>query len=437
MSPAALTGILFGSMLLLVASGLPIAFALGGLAVLFTLILWGSSGFYSVVLNTFGVMTNYLLVAIPMFVFMSVMLEKGGIAEDLFSAVRKWMGGIRGGLAVGTVVIAVILAAMMGISAAATAVLGLIALPTMLRFGYKKEISVGSIQAGAALAMLIPPSALMIILGLFGTMSPGQLFIAGILPGVVLASLFIAYILIRSWLQPDLGPGLPREERATLKEKFISLRSLVLPIMLIALVLGSIFFGVTTVTEASGMGAFGSIIVAAVYRRLNWNMLREVCLQTLRVSAMIMWIVFAATAFTAVYNGIGGPGFIGDLMTGIPGGRWVTLIVMQVIILLLGCFLDSGAIALITIPIFLPIAESLGFNPIWFGILFVMNCEMGLLTPPFGINLFVMRSVAPATVTTGDIYRSIIPFVGLQALGLALVMIFPQIALWLPGVMLK
>lgn len=436
MSPAALTGILFGSMLLLVASGLPIAFALGGLAVLFTLILWGTSGIFAVVLNTFGGMTNYLLIAIPMFVFMSVMLEKGGIAEDLFNAVQKWMGGLRGGVAVGSVVIAVILAAMMGLSAAATAVLGLIALPMMLKLGYDKKISIGAIQAGGALAMLIPPSALMIILGLFGTMSPGRLFIAGIFPGLLLATLFITYILVRCWLQPNLGPGLPPEARATLKEKLISLRSLILPILLIALVLGSIFFGITTVTEASGMGAFGSIIVAAIYRRLNLRMLREVCLQTLKVSAMIMWIVFAATAFTAVYNGIGGSGFIQDLMTGIPGGRWATVIVMQIVILILGCFLDSGAIALITIPIFLPIIQSLGFDPIWFGILFVMNCEMGLLTPPFGINLFVMRSVAPKDVTTGDIYRSIVPYVALQALGLAIVMIFPQIALWLPSVMM-
>jgi tripartite ATP-independent transporter DctM subunit len=435
MSDPVLTLLLFGSMLVLVLSGLPIAFALGGLAVVFLLALEGPHFLLSVVMNTYGGMTNYLLVAIPLFVFMSSMLEKAGLAEDFFDAVQIWVGGLRGGLAVGTVLMSVALAAMVGISAAATAILGLIALPAMLRRGYDRKIALGSIQAGGALGVLIPPSVLMIILALFGELSVGRLFIGGVLPGILLGGLFVVYVLIRCTLQPKLGPSVPVEERADWRRRFASLRIVVFPIVLIGLVMGTIFTGIATVTEAAGVGALGSIAVAGIYRRLTWPRFRDACYSTLRVSCMIMWIVIGAKCFTSVYMLVGAQQFIQDSLTSVPGGGWATIIVMEVILVVLGCFLDPGAITMIAIPIFIPIVTALGFDPLWFAILFVIIMEMGYLTPPFGMNLFVMKGVAPKGITMGDIYRSIVPFVGLQLLGLIIIMLVPQLATWLPGLM--
>ncbi|UCC61201.1 MAG: TRAP transporter large permease subunit [Dehalococcoidia bacterium] len=437
MSDGVLTGLLFGSMLLVVFSGLPISFALGGLATVFILVLWGPDRLLLSVMNTYGAMTNYLLVAVPLFVFMSSILEKTGIAEDFFDAIQNWVGGLRGGLAIGTVLMSVVLAAMVGISAASTAILGLIALPAMLKRNYNKEIALGCIQAGGALGVLIPPSVLMIIIGLFGEISVGQLFIGGIFPGLVLGVLFVLYIATRCRLQPHLGPSVPPDERANWKQKFISLRVVMFPLILILIVMGTIFAGIATVTEAAGMGAMGSILIAILTRRLTWQNFKEACYGTLRISGMIMWIVFGAAVFTAIYHGIGTPAIIEDILTGVPGGNWVPIIVMVFILIILGCFLDPGAITMITIPIFIPIVVSLGFEPLWFGIVFVIIMEMGYLTPPFGMNLFVMKGVAPPGITMGDIYRSIIPFVLLQMAGLAVIMLFPQLALWLPGLMIK
>ncbi len=437
MSSEVLTILLFGSMLLVVMSGLPVAFALGGLAVVFILALEGPGFLPTVVMNTYGAMTDYMLVAVPLFVFMSSMLERAGLAEDFFDAVQRWVGGLRGGLAVGTVLMSVALAAMVGISAASTAILGLIALPAMLKRGYDRRIALGSIQAGGALGVLIPPSVLMIILALFGELSVGRLFIGGVIPGLILGSLFIAYVVVRCTLQPQLGPAVPEEERANWRMRVASVRVVIFPVVLIGLVMGTIFTGVATVTEAAGVGAVGSVVIAAVYRRLSWRGFKEACYATLRVSCMIMWIVIGAKAFTSVYMLIGAQQLIMDGLTGIPGGGWATIIVMVLILLVMGCFLDPGAITMITIPIFIPIVTALGFDPLWFAILFVIIMEMGYLTPPFGMNLFVMKGVAPEGITMGDIYRSIVPFVGLQILGLIIIMLLPQLATWLPGLMFK
>jgi len=436
MNEQVLTILLFGSMLLVVFSGLPIAFSLGGIAVVFILFLEGPSFLTSIVMNTFGQSTNYLLVAIPLFVFMSSMLEKAGLAEDFFDAVQRWVGGLRGGLAIGTLLMSIALAAMVGISAASTAILGLVALPAMLKRGYDKKIALGSIQAGGALGILIPPSVLMIILALFGQLSIGELFIGGIIPGIILGALFILYVLIRCILQPHLGPSLPSDQRANWKQRFTSFRIMVFPILLILAVMGTIFFGIATVTEAAGVGALGSIIVASAYRRLTWYRIKEACYGTLKISCMIMWIVIGAKCFTSVYTLIGAQQLISDALTAVPGGAWITVIAMELILIILGCFLDPGAITMITIPIFIPIVRTLGFDPLWFGILFVIIMEMGYLTPPFGMNLFVMKGVAPKDITMGDIYRSIIPFVGLQTLALIIIMVFPALATWLPSLMI-
>jgi tripartite ATP-independent transporter DctM subunit len=437
MSDTVLTLLLFGSMILVVMSGLPVAFALGGLAVVFILALEGSDFLVSVVMNTHGAMTNYLLAAVPLFVFMSSMLEKAGLAEDFFDAVQRWVGGVRGGLAVGTLMMSIALAAMVGISAASTAILGLIALPAMLKRSYNKEIALGSIQAGGALGVLIPPSVLMIIVALFGNLSIGRLFIAGVIPGIVLGSLFIVYVFVRCMVQPHLGPAVPREERAGWKEKFVALRVVFFPVVLIFLVMGTIFAGIATVTEAAGMGALGSIAVAAAYRRLTWTRFKEACYSTLRVSAMIMWIVIGAKCFTSVYVLIGAQQLIGDWLTAVPGGEWATMSAMVAVLIVLGCFLDPGAITMITVPIFMPIVIALGFDPLWFGVVFVIIMEMGYLTPPFGMNLFIMKGVAPEGITMGDIYRSIVPFVALQFIGLIIIMLLPQLALWLPDLMIR
>ena len=428
--------VLFGTLLLFLAMGLPLAFVLGGVAVVFTYFLWGPEALFAIAGRTFSLGNNFLLLAIPLFIFMGNMLMKSGIADALYNAMHHWMGRIRGGLAMGTVGICAVFAAMAGISGAATIGVGTVAMPAMLNRNYDKSIVMGCISAGGALGILIPPSVMFIILGLFANLSVGKLFLGGVFSGLLLASLFIAYIGIRSMVQPKIGPPLPPEERGTLREKLSLLRALILPILLIILVLGSIFSGAATPTEAAGIGALGSIITAAVNRKLTRQNLVEACYSSLRLSCMVMWIVFAAGSFTALYNAIGAQKLVGEILLALPGGNWGAIIGMQLILVILGMFLDPTGIVMITIPIFIPLVIKLGFDPLWFGVLFCMNMEMAFLTPPLGFNLFYMRSIAPKSITMGDIYRSIVPFVILQAIGLAICMIFPQIILWLPNALL-
>lgn len=433
MSLEILTVLLFGSLIVVLVFGLPLAFTLGGVAAVFTFLLWGPQGLTMIVYKTFGGMCQFILVAIPMFIFMGLMLERSGVADNLYSAMDRWLASLKGGLAIGTVGICTLFAAMAGVSGAATVTMGIIALPSMLRRGYDKRIAVGCISAGGALGILIPPSVTMIALGLFADLSVGRLFIGGVLPGLLLAFLFIIYIGIRCAFQPHLGPSLPPEERVGWREKLVSVRALIIPIILITAVLGSIFTGICSPTEASGVGALGALISAAIYRTLNWQNFKEACFRTLSLTVMIQWIFFGAIAFTAVYHAIGAPELIKGLIMEIPGGRWGAIIAMQLSYFILGMFLDPWGIIAITTPVFFPIVRELGFDPLWFGILFIVNMEMAFLTPPFGYNLFYMKSVVPKGITMGDIYRSIIPFVGLQALGLIIIMIFPQIALFLPN----
>lgn len=333
----------------------------------------------------------------------------------------------------GTVIICTIFAAMSGISGPATVTMGLIALPAMLRRGYNTTVAIGSIQAGGALGILIPPSITFIIFALFTETSVGRLFIGGILPGLLLSFLFCTYIAIRCLIQPDAGPALPPEERASLKEKLSSVRAIILPFFIIIMVLGSIFSGFATPTEAAAMGALGAFISAAIYRRLKWDMFWSACVRTLRLTAMIMWIFFGAMTFTAVYQALGAQDFIREIFLSLPGGRWAPIIVMQLSFFFLGCFLDTSPIILITAPIYIPLVKELGFDLTWFGVIFVMNMEMAYLTPPFGFNLFYMRAVAPPGIHMGHIYRSIVPFLLLQGVGLIICMIFPAIPLTLPN----
>jgi len=377
-------------------------------------------------------MGKFTLIAVPLFIFMAMLLERAGVADDMYTMMHRWMGGLRGGLAMGTVGICTVFAAMSGISGAATSSMGVIALPEMLKRKYSKSIAIGCIAAGGALGILIPPSVIMILYGVYTGESIGAMFMGGVFPGLLLSALFIVYIAIRCWLQKELGPALPPEERVGWREKFLSLRAVALPLLIVAMVLGSIYLGVCTPSEAAAMGVLGAIISAAVYRRLSWNLMKEACYRTAGLSGMIIWILAGAYCFTALYTATGISNLLHDILLSIPGGRYVTLIVMQLTFFILGCFLDPVGIIMITTPVFVPVIQELGFSTLWFAILFVVNMEMAYLTPPFGFNLFYMRAVAPPGTTMAEIYRSIAPFVLLQAVGLALVIIFPQIATWLP-----
>jgi tripartite ATP-independent transporter DctM subunit len=435
LGPELLTIILFGSLVILLLLGVPLVFALGGVATLFIIPIWGWAGLPILANRTYMAMDLFLLVAVPMFIFMGAILQRCGIAEDLYELMYHWMGQLRGGLAAGTVLICTLFAAMVGISGAATTSMGLLALPAMLKRGYKKGIAIGCISAGGALGVLIPPSVLMIILALFARLSIGELFIAGILPGLLLSGLFVAYILIRCAIQKDMGPGVPIEEQMSRAKRFGLLGGLVLPICLILTVMGSIFFGLATPSEASAIGALGGLLSAAVKRKLTWTNFVDAAFVTLRLSAMVIWIVFAASVFTALYAVTGAADLISDLIGGVGEGIW-PIIVMMLIFFVLGMFFDPTGIVLLTTPIFFPLVIELGYDPLWFAILFVINMEMAYITQPFGFNLFYMRAVVPPGVTMMDIYKSAIPFVGLQAVALILCMIFPGIITWLPSLMM-
>jgi tripartite ATP-independent transporter DctM subunit len=330
------------------------------------------------------------------------------------------------------------MAAMSGVSAAAVLTMGVIALPAMLKRGYNKSIALGSITAGGALGQLIPPSILMVIYGGVAGVSVGKLFMGGVLPGLLLAGLFIAYIAIRSFIQKDIAPALHEKERReiTWGQKTVSLKSIILPALLIIGVLGSIFKGIATPTEAAAIGAGGSIICGLIHRRLTWEIIRAACFNTLKSTCMVMWIMIGSMLFVSFYFSIGGADFVKETLLGMGVNRWFIIFGMQAVLFVLGCLLDPSGIVLLCTPLFLPIVAALGFDPLWFGVLFIVNLEMAYLTPPFGYNLFYLKSVVSEDITMGDIYRSVWPFVVLQMIGLTVCMIFPQIILWLPGLMI-
>lgn len=437
MSIELITILLFGTMALFILLGLPVAFAIGGTAIIFGLALWGPTSTQFVAIKAITQMRTIILIAVPLFIFMATILEGSGIADDLYTMMHRWMGPLRGGLAMGTVFICTLFAAMSGISGAGTVTMGIVALPNMLKRGYDKNIAMGCIMAGGALGVLIPPSVIMIVYGLFAQQSVGRLFAGGILPGLILSSLFVLYIGIRCYINPKLGPALPPEERATLRLKLVSLQAIILPLLLVVGVLGSIFMGMATPTEASAVGAFGAVICAGIYRRLRWSLIFDAAKRTLRTTAMIMWIILASSIFVAVYQGLGAAQLIEDLLMSAQVSKWVVLAMMQIILFILGCFIDPIGILMMTTPVFLPVITFLGFDPLWYGIVFVVNMEMAYLTPPFGSNLFYMKGVVPPDITMLDIYRSVGPFVLLQAIGLFIVIIFPKVATFIPSLLFK
>ena len=431
-----ITVLLFLGMIVGLLTGAPLAMVMGGTSVIFTYFLLGPQALMNVAANTFGVMQNFIITSIPLFILMGSVLERSGLAVDLYEMMYKCFGAVRGGLAVGTVIICMIFAAMCGISGAATVTMGLIALPSMLTRGYKKDVAIGCISGGGALGILIPPSVPMILYGLFAGESIGALFASGVFPGILLGLLFIVYILVRCYLQPDLAPALPKEARATRREKVQSLKAVAAPILLIVAVLGSIFGGVATPSEAAAIGALGAIVCAALTNKLTWQVIKESSYSTLKLSSMIVWIIIGGTTFTALYTSVGAVDFIKGVIDTLPVSRYVILLGMQFVLFILGMLMDPGGIIMICTPVFVPVIKHLGFDPVWFGLLFIVNMEMAYLTPPFGFNLFYMKSIVPKDISMADIIRSTIPYVGLQALCLLICIIFPQLALWLPRILL-
>ena len=431
-----ITILLFSSLVILLLTGLPLIFCLGVISLGFTYFLWGPLAIMQVASACFGGTMNIILIACPLFIFMANVLQFSGLADDLYEMIYTWSGRVNGGLAMGTVGICAVFAAMSGISGAATVSMGVIAIPSMLSRKYDKFMSVGSVAAGGALGILIPPSVTMIIFASITGVSVGQLFFAGILPGLLLVLMYILYIAVRCIINPELGPSLRPEERGGWGKKFKSLGGIVLPLVLVCAVIGSILLGLATPTEAAAIGAVGSLLCAAINRKLTWNSFTKASRESMVLTAMIIWIVVTATAFSNIYTAVGAPEFLNSLLGGLGVGRWHILIMIQITFFFLGMVMDPAGIVMITTPVYLPIITALGFDPVWFGILFIINMEMGYLTPPFGYNLFYMRSIVPQELMSmKDLYRSVLPFILIQAVCLILVMLFPQIALWLPSFM--
>lgn len=435
MSIELLSVLLFGSLLLGLVLGLPIAFVMGGVGIVGTWILWGTKALLMPVTEAFGWMTNLTMIAVPLYIFMGILLERSGIAEDLFEMIYRWAGSLKGGLAIGVVIICTIFAAMTGVTAASTITMGLIALPAMLNRNYNKYIALGCIASSGTLAIMIPPSVMMVILGMISQVSVGSLYAAGVFSGLALAAMLICFIILVGFVKPQMCPVTPT--KYTLKQKISSLKAVIIPLLLILAVVGTIFLGIATPTEAAAIGALGTLISVFIYKKFTWQLLKETCYTTFKVSSMVSWIVIGSTAFIRVYTAIGAPQLMQDMVAGLEVNRWVIMIGMMVILFIMGCFLDPGGIILIAAPIFVPIVKSLGFDLTWFGVLFILNLQMGYLTPPFGMNLFYLRSVAPPDITMADIYRSIVPFLAMMILTMIMLMVFPQIALWLPGLIQK
>jgi tripartite ATP-independent transporter DctM subunit len=379
------------------------------------------------------------LAAIPLFIFMAAVLERSGIMEELYEVIYRWMGGIHGGVASATVVACTILAAMVGVIGASETTMSMIALPEMFKRGYDKRLAMGAVLAGGTLGILIPPSVLMIVYGLVANESIGQLYAGSFLPGFLLSGLYIAYITIRCWIWPEMGPPVPIEERISFVQKVKIARGIIVPMILVMLVLGIMFVGIASPTEAAGVGAFGSIIIVTLQRKFSWRKLYQACENTLKATSMVLWTIFGANLFVALYVAVGGASFVEDSLLGSGMGRWGILLFMQVILLFLGCFLDWVGILMLCVPIFVPIIKKLGFDPIWFGVVYAVNMQISFLSPPFGYALFYLAgAVGPHLgITTREIWWSAIPFIVLQLIGLTVCVIFPEIILWVPHLLYK
>ncbi|VEP15953.1 TRAP transporter, DctM subunit [Hyella patelloides LEGE 07179] len=431
---------MFAGALCLLSFGYPVAFSLGGVSLIFALIgtaigEFSFSFFNAMPSRIFGIMANYTLLAIPYFIFLGSMLEKTGIAEKLLETMGILFGRMRGGLALAVVIVGALLAASTGVVAATVVAMGLISLPIMLRYGYNKELATGVIVASGTLGQIIPPSVVLVVLGDQLGISVGDLFLGSLIPGLLMAGIFCLHVIIVAFLKPEVAPALPPEVRNISPKQLITrVIKVMLPTLgLILLVLGSIFFGIATPTEAGAVGSFGAMILAAFNRKLTWNALKEVCDATMRITTMVIFILLGSTAFSLVFRGLHGDRFMFDLLANLPGGKIGFLLVNMATIFFLGFFIDFFEIAFIVIPIFAPVAEALGLDLVWYGVIIGANLQTSFLTPPFGFALFYLRGVAPPEIKTEDIYRGAIPFILLQLLVLALIIVFPQLVSFIPS----
>lgn len=435
MSYEAIALLMFSTFMLLLLTGQRVFGVIGFVATVFSLALWGEGAMEMPFASTITLLNWYPMLTLPMFIYMGYMLSESGIADDLYRMFHVWTGGIRGGLGVGTILLMVAISAMNGLSVAGMAIGATIAMPELLKRGYDKIMVTGVIQAGSSLGIMIPPSVVLVLYGMIARQPVGQLWLAGIGPGLLLAAIFTLYILIRCWIQPSLGPPLSLEERRqiTWREKVGLLKAGILPLAIIFSMTGLFVMGVTSMVESSAVGAAASTLVAWYKGRITRKVMEDTLRKSLAVSCMFMWIILAALAFGAVFDGLGAVKALETLFLERWGLEpWQVLVLMQLSYIVMGTFLDDTAMLIIVAPLFVPIVIKLGFDPIWYGILYTITCQIAYITPPFGYNLFLMRAMAPKEVTLIDIYRSIIPFFLLMILGLAMVIMFPEIALWLP-----
>jgi len=436
MNEASMTIIMLAMFLIAMASGVPVAFGLGGVATVCTFLFLNPKYAYAMVSTSLTIMDNFVLIAVPLFLFMAMLLDKSEIIGDLFETAYKWSGPLRGGLAGAVVIVCTVFAACTGIVAGAIVGMGIIALPIMLRYKTNKDMALGSILAGGTLGQLIPPSVVIIIYASITNVSIGRMFAAGITCGLILSALYLLYIFTRSYLQKDLCPALPPEERASWREKILILRMTIFPILIIVGVLGSIFSGAATPTEAAAVGVVGSALCAVAKRKLTWSVVKGATAATIKTTGMIGWILLGAVFFGSVLNAIGGGALIENLIAAIPGGGLGALIFMIALLLLLGMVIEVTAIIIVAGPIFAPIALHFGFDSTWFGILFVVMLQTGYISPPFGWSLFFLKGVVPPDISMGDIYHSAWAFLGLQLVGVTLFVAFPEMVLWFPNLIL-
>lgn len=411
--------------------GLPVALGLGGTAVIFAAF-FEPRALLTIPSQFYATPWNNVLVTVPLFLFMGSLIRFSGIAEAAYDAVYKLIGHIAGGLAMGTVKVCTIFAAITGITPPATITMGQIAYPSMMKYNYSRDIAIGSIGAGGALGALIPPSVPFIFYGLLAKVSIGSLFLAGILPGLMLALFYILYIGVRCRLQPQMGPPTPDDEQFTRTEKLHSLVSIWPFLLLIVMVLGAIWGGIATPSEAAAFGATGACLINLIYGKLTWEVLKESLTATVKLSGMGLWILIGSNIYLNVFNSLGSQDLVTALVLSMPGGEIGVLVMMMVVILVLGMVMDDWAIIMLCTPLFIPIIDAMGIDKLWFGVLFIVNIQIAYLTPPFGFVLFWLKSVLPADVSMGDVYRSVGPFIVLQVVGLFLIFVFPSIATWLP-----
>lgn len=426
--------LMFTAMMLMLLTGQRVFAAIGFIGAIFSLLLWGVGGVEIPFSAAFKLFNWYPLLTLPLFIYMGYMLSESGIAGDLYRAFHVWFGPVKGGLAIGTIGLMVMISAMNGLSVAGMAIGASIALPEMLRRGYDKIMITGVIQAGSSLGILVPPSVVLVLYGMIARQPVGKLWLAGVFPGLMLAALFMLYIYIRCKLQPALGPPLPaHERRMPLREKIALLRAGILPLLIFFCMTGLFLMGVTSLVESSAVGAAAATLAALFKRRLSAKVLEDTLRKSLGISCMFMWVILAALSFGAVFDGLGAVKAVESLFIDRWNlSPWGVLLMMQLSYLLMGMFLDDTAMLVIVAPLYVPLVIALGFDPVWYGVLYTITCQIAYMTPPFGYNLFLMKAMAPPEVSLLDIYRSIIPFVAIMCIGLGMVIAFPQIALWLP-----